>query len=180
MSVVSPAFDAALEGAPSRRSAARRLLGAALRRLGSAFIVLWGMVTVTFVVLAVLPGDRATILLNIRSGQAIPRTPQELAPVNALYGFDRPIVVQYFRYVAGLLHGDLGTSFELQRPVATIIGEQIAPTFTLAIAALALAWLIAVLGRCSPRAAAVASARSVPRPRPSWRACRNTGSVSCC
>ncbi|SNB70918.1 peptide/nickel transport system permease protein [Arboricoccus pini] len=115
-----------------------------LRRLGATLFVLWGTVTITFLVLSILPGDRATILLNIRSGQAIERTPEELAPINAAYGFDQPIAVQYIRYVSGLLHGDLGASYELQRPVLNIISEQIAPTFTLAIAALVLAWIFTI------------------------------------
>jgi peptide/nickel transport system permease protein len=61
-----------------------------------------------------------------------------------MYGFDQPILTQYIGYVTGLLHGDLGTSFELQRSVANIIGEQIVPTFTLAGSALLLAWIFAV------------------------------------
>ncbi|SHF69467.1 peptide/nickel transport system permease protein [Jatrophihabitans endophyticus] len=113
-------------------------------KLASAVFVLWGTVTVTFVVLAVLPGDRATILLNVRSGQQIPRSAAELAPINHEFGFDRSVVVQYVRYLGDLLHGDLGISYQSDRPVSTIIGEQIAPTFTLALAALVLAWLLTV------------------------------------
>ncbi|MDM9624712.1 ABC transporter permease [Rhizobium sp. S152] len=124
-----------------REAAVWRML---LLRLASALFVLWGTVTVTFLVLAILPGDRATILLNITSGQAIERTLEELAPINERYGFDRPIVSQYVHYVSGLLHGDLGTSYELQRPVINVISEQIAPTFTLAFSALVLAWLFTV------------------------------------
>jgi peptide/nickel transport system permease protein len=120
------------------------ILRTVLLKVGSAIFVLWGAVTITFIVLAILPGDRATILLNITSGQTIARTPEELAPINAMYGFDQPILTQYIGYVTGLLHGDLGTSFELQRSVANIIGEQIVPTFTLAGSALLLAWIFAV------------------------------------
>lgn len=113
-------------------------------RIGSALFVLWGTITVTFIVLSILPGDRATILLNITSGQVIERTPAELAPINALYGFDKPIAEQYLSYFWRLLHGDFGFSFELQRPVVHVIAEQLIPTFTLAIAALLLAWVIAI------------------------------------
>ncbi|WP_158784072.1 ABC transporter permease [Pantoea sp. BAV 3049] len=113
-------------------------------RIASALFVLWGTITVTFIVLSVLPGDRATILLNITSGQVIERTPQELAPINALYGFDQPIGEQYLRYFWQLLHGNFGLSFELQRPVAHVIVEQLVPTFTLAISSLLLAWIIAI------------------------------------
>ena len=133
----------ASEAAGLRPSFAARLRPV-LFRLAAAIFVLWGAVTVTFIALSVLPGDRATIILNITSGQAIARTPAELAPINREYGFDPPMIEQYARYVGGLLHGDFGSSYELQRPVAKIIGEQIGPTFTLAISALVLAWIFAV------------------------------------
>ncbi len=126
-------------GNPSR-SLSRRVAV----RLAAALFVLWGTITVTFLVLSVLPGDRATILLNITSGQVIERTPAELAPINAQYGFDKPIAQQYGNYFWQLLQGKLGYSFELQRPVTHIIAEQLLPTFTLAMAALLLAWLIAI------------------------------------
>lgn len=113
-------------------------------RLAAALFVLWGTITVTFLVLSVMPGDRATILLNITSGQVIERTPAELAPINAQYGFDKPIAEQYLNYFWKLLQGKLGYSFELQRPVTHIIAEQLLPTFTLAISALVLAWVIAI------------------------------------
>lgn len=137
-SVVSPAR------AGDTRGRAVPLARLVARRVGSAVFVLWGTVTVTFFILSVLPGDRATILLNIRSGQVIERTPEELAPINAQYGFDDSIPVQYLHYLGGLLRGDLGTSFELQRPVLSIISEQISPTFVLTFGALLVAWLIAV------------------------------------
>lgn len=123
----------------------RRLLRVAASKLLSALFVLWGTVTVTFFVLAILPGDRATMLLNVRTGQNIPRSPAELAPINERFGFDSPIVTQYFTYLGNLVRGDFGISYQSERPVSTIIGEQIAPTFTLAIASLILAWILTVL-----------------------------------
>ncbi len=132
---------------PQRRLVAnpsRSLTRRVAVRLAGALFVLWGTITVTFLVLSVLPGDRATILLNITSGQVIERTPEELAPINAQYGFDKPIAEQYLNYFWQSLQGKLGYSFELQRPVTHIIAEQLLPTFTLAISALLLAWVIAI------------------------------------
>ena len=128
----------------SRASPSRSLTRRITVRIAAALFVLWGTITVTFLVLSVLPGDRATILLNITSGQVIERTPAELAPINAQYGFDKPIAEQYLSYFWRLLQGDLGFSFELQRPVTHIITEQLLPTFFLAVVALILAWLIAI------------------------------------
>ncbi|MBA0034875.1 ABC transporter permease [Pantoea sp. BIGb0393] len=133
-----------VEDRAAARSRSVTLLRSVSVRIASALFVLWGTITVTFLVLSVLPGDRATILLNITSGQVIERTPAELAPINAQYGFDKPIAEQYLHYFWQLLHADFGFSFELQRPVVYIIAEQLLPTFTLAIAALLLAWMIAI------------------------------------
>lgn len=117
---------------------------AVLRRLGAAVFVLWGTVTVTWIVLSVLPGDRATIVLNVQSGQTTVRSAAEIATVNAQYGWDRPAIVQYFDMLLGLFRGDLGTSWELRRPVSDVIAEQFGPTITLAVVSLLLAWVLSV------------------------------------
>ncbi|GAA4681585.1 ABC transporter permease [Frondihabitans cladoniiphilus] len=129
-------------GADRSRARARGLL--LLRRLGSAVFVLWGTITVTFIVLSVLPGNRATIVLNVQSGQTTVRTAAEIAAVDRQYGWDKPVVVQYFDYLLGLLHGDLGVSWQLKRTVGSIIAEQFGPTITLAIASLLVAWILTI------------------------------------
>ena len=88
-----------------------------------AVLVLWGTATVTFLAQAALPGDRATAILNVRTGNAEARTPVELASVVSEYGLDRPLVVQYLDHLGGLLRGDLGVSYQQHRPVAAIIAE---------------------------------------------------------
>ena len=110
-----------------------------------AVIVLWAAATFTFFMQALLPGDRATLLLNQETGQSIKRTSAELAPINAKFGFDDPLLVQYFHYVGHLLRGDLGTSYQLKQPVTTIIAGQIKPTLVLTVASLLTAWVIALV-----------------------------------
>lgn len=125
-----------------------RLLRAGRRaagRLLAAAGVLVGAATAAFVAQNLLPGDRATTILNIRQGQAVQRTAEELSGVRAQYGLDRPILVQYLDYVGGLLRGDLGLSYQQFRPVRDIILEQLAPTLALTVAAVALAWLLLVV-----------------------------------
>jgi peptide/nickel transport system permease protein len=80
-------------------------------KLGNAIIVLWGAATAVFLAQAALPGDRATVILNIRAGQAIQRTPAELAQINEQYGLQHPVVVQYVDYLRGLVSGSLGNSY---------------------------------------------------------------------
>lgn len=141
---------AALDDRPA--APAGRLLRARLRRPGrvavrvlSALGVLWAAATFTFFVQSVLPGDRATLIINQDTGQTIKRSAGELAPINERFGFDDSLLTQYGHYLSGLVQGDLGTSYRLKQPVTTIISEQIAPTLLLTFSALALAWVIAVV-----------------------------------
>lgn len=122
-----------------------RVVGTLGGRLLAALLVLFGAATVVFWVQAFLPGDRATLLLNMRTGEAIERTPAELAPINAQYGFDQPLTVQYLQYIGGLLRGDLGVSYQLHEPVLEVIGAQLVPTLHLTVGALVVAWLLALL-----------------------------------
>lgn len=114
------------------------------KKLGSALFVVWAAVTITFLIQSLLPGDRATLILNQQTGQVQERSADELAPINEAFGFDQPLIVQYWDFLTGLLRGDLGTSYVLYQPVTTVIGAQIWPTVILTITALALAWVIAI------------------------------------
>ena len=131
--------------APTSRRAARKVATTVATKVVTAGLVLLGAATVVFAVQTLLPGDRATLLLNLRTGQMIERTEAELAPINAEYGFDDPLVVQYGRYVADLARGDLGVSYQLHKPVTEVIGDQIGPTVQLAAGALVVAWLLALV-----------------------------------
>lgn len=128
--------------AARRRSRRTRLIAS---RLLGAVVVLWGAATAAFLAQVALPGDRATAILNIRTGQAQERTTAELAPIVDAYGLDHPIVVQYLNYIGGLLRGDLGMSYQQFRPVWDLIGEQLGATVTLSLVAIVLAWVIMVI-----------------------------------
>jgi peptide/nickel transport system permease protein len=116
-----------------------------LTRVLGALGVLWAAATFTFFVQSVLPGDRATLIINQETGQTIRRSASELAPINARYGFDDSLLTQYLHYLGGLLHGDLGRSYQLKEPVTRLIADQVGPTLLLTVTALALAWAIALV-----------------------------------
>ena len=146
MTLTSSSNSSVLEGpvvAP-RPSRTRAVLRQVVRKVISAVVVLWGAATVAFFAQLALPGDRATVILNIRAGQAQLRTPAELAGINAQYGLQRPVLVQYLDYLGGLVRGDFGNSYQQFRPVTAIIGEQLGATVTLSLTAIVFAWLIMV------------------------------------
>lgn len=160
----SSAPAGAVPAAPARRRLAPlRRIG---RAVGSALLVLWGAATVAFFAQLALPGDRATVILNIRTGQPQVRTADELAQINAEFGLDRPLIVQYADYLLGLVRGDLGTSYQQFRPVAEVIGEQLGATVVLSVTAILFSWVLMVVwvtltaGR-GPRVGAIGSLADV-------------------
>jgi len=130
---------------PTSSSSRRAVVRQVVRKALSAVVVLWGAATVAFFAQLALPGDRATAILNIRSGQAQLRTPAELAQINEQYGLQRPVIVQYLDYLRGLVGGDFGNSYQQYRPVTAIIGEQLGATLTLSLTAIVFAWVLMVV-----------------------------------
>jgi peptide/nickel transport system permease protein len=107
------------------------LLGYLLRRLAAAALLLWLVLTATFVLLRLAPGDPAAIVSEL----PIPR--QQKIDLIHVYGWDRPIAEQYFRWLGVLvLHGDWGFSYAQLRPVSNVVGEALPATLLLAATAL--------------------------------------------
>ena len=104
------------------------------RRLIAALPVLWGVATLVFIVMRVLPGDPAALMLSEAGGSA-----EAIAALRAELGLDDPLPIQYGRYLLDLLRGNLGTSLLTRRPVVTTIAEQLPSTIQLAIAAMCIA-----------------------------------------
>lgn len=104
------------------------------RRLIGALPVLWGVATLVFVVMRLLPGDPAALMLSEGGGSV-----EAIAELRAGLGLDAPLPVQYGQYLFRLLRGDLGTSLFTHRPVVTTIAEQLPSTIELAVAAMFLA-----------------------------------------
>ena len=104
------------------------------RRLLGAIPVLWGVATLVFVVLHLLPGDPALLMLSEAGASA-----ESVAQLRAELHLDDPLLLQYGRYLADLCRGDLGRSLFTGRQVTTTIAEQLPSTVELALAAMAVA-----------------------------------------
>jgi peptide/nickel transport system permease protein len=113
-------------------------------RVLAAIFVLWAAATFVFFIQQLLPGSQATLIKNQESGTQQTYSKEQLAPIEEKYGFDEPTMTQYWNYIKGLSHGDLGDSYQQHKPVLTIIGEQVGPTLVLTITALILAWIFAL------------------------------------
>jgi peptide/nickel transport system permease protein len=69
---------------------------------------------------------------------------EQIAAMRHEYGLDQPMIVQYFRWVQHLLHGDFGLSLEYQRPNAELISEMLGLTLALALFSFVLTWVLAI------------------------------------
>jgi peptide/nickel transport system permease protein len=109
-----------------------------LRRLTQMVPVLVGLSVLLFVWVRALPGDPARALLGERA------TPESLARVNEAYGFNEPVLEQYFIYVKALLQGDFGSSIQTGQPVTDSFLERFPATIELGLTALLIAVVVGV------------------------------------
>jgi peptide/nickel transport system permease protein len=110
-----------------------------LQRLGQAAITVWLAATLAFLALRVLPGDAIETQLAFSGA-----SDQMIAERRAALGLDAPLRVQYSQFIGGVLVGDLGYSLLDGQPVTLKIGQQLVPTATLALGALAFAVLLGI------------------------------------
>jgi peptide/nickel transport system permease protein len=115
-----------------------------LLKIVTAVLVLAAAASVTFFAQLLVPGDRATAILNERTGRAQLWSPAQLAVVNHRLGFDRPLIVQYLGYIGGLFRGNLGTSYTQYKPVTQVVAAQLLPSLVLTVGALVAAWVLAL------------------------------------
>lgn len=115
-----------------------------LVKVVTAIGVLVAAASVTFFAQLLVPGNRATAILNQQNGRAQLWTAAQLAPINHKFGFDQPLIVQYLDYVGGLFRGDLGTSYTQYKPVTQVIGAELLPSLVLTVTALVAAWVLAL------------------------------------
>ena len=108
------------------------------RRLLLLVPTLIGVTLATFLMLRLTPGDPVQIMLGeFASGPEVARLRRDL-------GLDRPLPIQYVRFVDRVLHGDLGTSIRSRRAVADEIADRFPSTVILTLAAMALAVSVGV------------------------------------
>lgn len=108
------------------------------RRLALTILVLFGVATLVFSLIHLIPGDPAQAMLGEAASQ------KDVQELREKLGLDRPLVEQYGRFVGGALQGDLGTSFRTGQPVTSQIVERMPATLELAVAAMLVAVGVAI------------------------------------
>jgi peptide/nickel transport system permease protein len=108
------------------------------RRLVATLPVVGTVAIVVFAILRLTPGDPAAIIAGDSA------TSEQLQQIRAHMGLDKPVVVQFFLWLAQLLSGDLGISLVSQVPVFQLIADRIGPTIALATSIIAFSVIVAI------------------------------------
>jgi len=102
------------------------MTGWILRRCAAAVAIVLAVVTITFVLLHLAPGE------PFLPPSETPIDPAVVARLRHTFGLDEPLPIQYARYLRALAHGDFGESFAQRRPVAAALADAIPNTLLLA------------------------------------------------
>ncbi|MBT9132155.1 MAG: Glutathione transport system permease protein GsiC [Syntrophomonadaceae bacterium] len=113
-----------------------------LRRFCAMIFILLCVSMITFSLMHFVPGCPAEIIAEEKYGENV--TTETVERVRREMGLDRPIFVQYFRWIAGVFRGDFGYSFSTSRPVWNELMTRLPATAELALAAMLVSLIIAI------------------------------------
>ncbi|MDB4897247.1 MAG: glutathione transporter permease GsiC [Firmicutes bacterium] len=110
-----------------------------LSRIPVTIAIIIGITAVTFFLLNVVPGDPVALMMKEHIN------PETIARVRNEMHLDDPAIVRYGRFMWGAVQGDLGRSYKLNRPVASLIIGALPNTLKLTAAALLVAWVVGIV-----------------------------------
>ncbi len=114
------------------------MAGYALRRLGAVLVILLVMSLLVFLATHALPASTAAMILGQYS------TPETLAALEHKLGLDLPLPVQYWHWFRAMLHGDMGQSLVMERPVAPMVWDAFSRSAILAVSAMIIVAIVGV------------------------------------
>src|SRR6516164_1303827 len=102
------------------------MTGYVVQRLCTVMLIMVAMSILVFLATHALPSNAAALILGQYS------TPEMKTALEHKLGFDQPLMVQYWHWASQLLQGDMGRSFEMERPVAPILWDAFSRSAVLA------------------------------------------------
>lgn len=114
------------------------------RRLGFMAVLLILLSIVSFILIQLPPGDYLTTLVAARRLAGGEMTPAEKDALKKMYGLGLPMYQQYFKWATNMVRGDLGRSFQWNRPVSGLVAERLPLTLAISVSALLFTYLVAI------------------------------------
>ena len=115
-----------------------------IRRLVGAVPVLFGITVIIFTLVELAPGDAVTAMFVAEKGIIADLDPVRMEALRVAYGLDKPAPVRYFKWLGGILRGNMGVSFVTQTPVSEEIVRRLPATLQLTVTALILSLVVGI------------------------------------
>jgi peptide/nickel transport system permease protein len=115
------------------------MLRATTRWLASSIALLFAVTVLTFLLSSLAPGDAAKAML---SGQSTSYTPEQYQQLRHALGVDQPLPVQYWHWLYGLVHGNLGTDLFSGQPIAQALNSRLGPSLSIIVGTVLLSGVV--------------------------------------
>jgi peptide/nickel transport system permease protein len=115
-----------------------------VRRIALGLLTVWAVSVLAFVIIQLPPGDFVSAYIAKLEVQGTAVTQAEANAIRAEYGLEQPMVVQYAKWIFQVVQGNFGQSLDYNRPVADVIGDRLALTMVVTIAAILFTWALAL------------------------------------
>ena len=115
-----------------------------LRRALYAILAIWAVSIISFFIINLPPGDYVTSYIAQLQNTGSIVLAGEADNLREFYGLNRPMYVQYGKWINQIAHGNLGFSFEFGLPVNDVIGERLILTVVLALVTVVFIWVVAI------------------------------------
>jgi len=115
-----------------------------LRRILIMIPTLIVISVISFFIIQLPPGDYLTSLVAQMEERGEQVDQDRIAALRKRYGLDRPVCVQYWKWISGVVVGDFGQSFALNKPVGKLIWDRLGLTVSIALLTIVLTWIIAI------------------------------------
>ncbi len=113
------------------------MLGFITRRLAQSLFVVWGILTVVFVLIR-LSGDPITLFITEET------PPEQIERIRQSLGLDRPLIAQYLSFVVQAARGDFGESLRFRQPAMSLVFDRLPASLELLVAAVVLSLVVAI------------------------------------
>ena len=115
-----------------------------IRRFLAGLLPIWAASVITFVVIQLPPGDFVTSYIAALQSTGTLVSQEEAEALRQQYGLDRPMYVQYTKWMTLMVQGNFGMAMEYNRPVREVIGDRMVITIIVSLAAVFFIWAVAL------------------------------------
>jgi peptide/nickel transport system permease protein len=115
-----------------------------VRRMLLAVLTVWAISVLSFIIIHLPPGDYVTSYIASMSASGSAVSEGEAKALREQLGLDQPVTVQYMKWMGLILRGNFGMAMEYGRPVYDVIGDRMALTMIISLAAIIFTWAVAL------------------------------------